>query len=207
MNATLKTIAFATLVAGAIALAGCTSTPAPTPTTAATTATVSPAPSETSAPAASGAVGDILDPAAAAALNAAVRTAGDDRAYQLPDGTFVLVKYGQPLPESVQAAVEATVKQSQTEDFNSPDPEAQGVAMRQVLETVKAQGAATAKQYIVVSHLLSYVDATASWVPAWGLTEGNYGPQDSYEAAMSLAQKWVDASPQSRGIIYLDTLG
>lgn len=77
-NTTLKTLTFATIVAGAITLAECTSTPTPTPTT---TSTAEAAPSasasasETPAPAAQGSTGDILDADTAQALNGAVRTA------------------------------------------------------------------------------------------------------------------------------------
>lgn len=123
MNATLKTITLATIVAGAIVLAGCsstdtTTTPTP-PTSTATTApaeTTAPEEPDTDKPAeetpstpeevvtdiAELSAGDTLTADQAKVLNRSTGTGL--RAYTMPSGEKVLVKKSEPLPEAVQAA-------------------------------------------------------------------------------------------------------
>lgn len=210
MNTSLKTIALATLVAGAIALSGCTATSTDTTPTPAPTSTSTAAPTETPAPAApvvDAATGDAIDAQSAEQLNAAARSKADDRAYQLPDSTWVFLRAGDPLPEPVLAAASAAAVAQSAGINDTTNSDTQGAGITRMLAEAEAQAAATGKSFAVVTHLMSRDGATQSWQPAWGVNQGNSEPFATLAEATAYAQAWVDKSPETRAILVVDTLG
>ncbi|AUG29517.1 MULTISPECIES: hypothetical protein [Microbacterium] len=212
MNATLKTIALAAFVAGAITLSGCTSpeptatAPSPTPsaTSAAQQPTATPTPS-IDLPAGVG-NGDPIDASAAEQLNAAARAGGQDRAYQLPDGQWVYLAAGQPLPQPVLDAA-ATAAASQADGINSSDSEVQGEAINRMLAEVKRQSSATGKGFVIVTRMMSYVDGSGTSEPRWAVNKGSGGPFSTRDEAIAYAQTQLGGTPESTSILVIDTIG
>lgn len=213
MNAALKTIALATFVAGAITLAGCTAGPQADPTaapTSSTSAPATPAPTSTDDASATGdlSTGDTLDAQAAEKLNAAIRTAGDDRAYQSVDGSWVLLRKGDPLPETIRASIEQNAGAAAAPLGTATELAARDAASSELRSTVKAEEQKTGRTIVAVLHILSFDDASGGYQPTWTVSEpGPVGQFGSSEEALAAAQSWVDKAPASRSVIVIDAIG
>ncbi|MGH8953692.1 MAG: hypothetical protein ACRDVF_01630 [Microbacterium sp.] len=197
------TAPIAVAVLATLAVSGCAPAPLPDPTFSSQPVE---APVETDAPEPEQTSGAPISAEEAAEINASWGRVVDDRAYQMPDGQFVLIKGGEPLPENVNQAVYGAVAPPtdvafSTHVFNAANQEAMNAA-------IEAQEAATGRKAVVVIHGMGASPDGSSGTPMWGVAGGN----DDYtgtskEEALAAAQKWVDQSPSGRMIIVVDAVG
>lgn len=113
-------------------------------------------PAPTQAPEPELTVGEPVDAATAAELNEAK---GDERAYPMPDGTYLLVSKNAPLPEAVQNDVNAKGT-AYTTEYPSIDP-TQGTARieRDRAAVMGEVGKATGKRVIFGMKMSGYINA------------------------------------------------
>ena len=185
MSTTMKTTALTALVlAAGLALAGCSGTPDPQETAAVTqtpgaqTPTSEPEPTETAPPVAEGyTTGQVL-------TAEPTDLEPSQRAFALPDGTFVIVDRYEPLPEVVQAAVQASAEAATT--GVAADYDAVDAARTAVIRDV---GGATAKNVVLVSQMLGGTGADGT-VDPW--TYNGAGTSWATKAeAVAAAQAYV----------------
>ncbi len=92
------------------------------------------------------------------------------RAFPMPDGTFVIVDRYEPLPEGVQAAVQATAEAIVTYTPGVTDYtgiEAQTATITQAKSDI---GRATAKNVVVVYRLVGATGCNGTGTDPWGFT-------------------------------------
>lgn len=208
-------------LAGIITLASCaptpTETPAPTETPISQPSAQPTTPVETEAPAEEPAeepeapatdiqAGETVDAATAEKLNSEWRSAEDDKAYTLPDGSNVVIKGGQPLPEPVIAAVTDKVAAAGAGQ-NVSDGIAAGKAAGDAVRALKAETANTGRSGVLITHAMSTSGPDGAQTPTYGVSLPQGGPYSTYEEALAAAQAWVDISPDTRYIVFVDTLG
>lgn len=198
MSTTKTTTLAALVLAAGLALTACSNTPAlpepaettPVEVTPGTGETVTPAPSET--PVADGfTTGQIVTEVPADLENS-------QRAFPLPDGTFVIVDRYEALPEAVQAAVQAQADatvgyQAGVTDYTAI--EAQTAALNQAKSDI---GRATGKNVIVVYRMVGAVGCNGTGTDPWGFTGssaqmfGGCAAWASQADALAAAQGYVN---------------
>jgi hypothetical protein len=136
MKTPIKTAAAAAFLAIALALTSCASQEEPKQPAPAAEQTTAPNPT----------VGDTVDATRAAELNEAQ---GATRAYELTDGTFVLVDSTAPLPENVAADFEGRLAAIPTAT-GPADSEAVELAVDDLAYQAKVQ---TGRNFVVISKL------------------------------------------------------
>ena len=173
-----------TLLTGAVlllTLAGCAAEPAPAETAPAAVA-------ETTTPEPEIQVGDTLTADQAAELNA-----GTDlmKAYPV-GGTFIAVQWGQPIPESVKAEVQAQVAAAATSWGTSTDAEATNREWSQVRDAMKQESQKLGGVTLaLVSCVQSFSTQTNAFRPTWVMSEpGPVGEYESEEAVLARADAW-----------------
>lgn len=189
---TTKTTTFAALVlAAGLALTACSNTPAesPAPTAPVVEQTEAPeptAPVETEAPVVEAPkTGDIVT-AAPADLEPS------QKAFPLADGTFVIVDRYEPLPDTVQAAVQATAEQGTANvgtGYNAVNDANQAVKS----EIVQATG----KNVVLVYRMIGAEGCNGTGANPWGFTGssadmfGGCASWASQADALAAAQQYV----------------
>lgn len=188
----------AAVVVATLGLAGCApGAPAPSATTQ-VAETASPEP--TSEPQA----GDTLSAEEAEQVNASWGRAIDDKAYPMPNGEWVLIKGGQPLPANVAQAVEAAIIPPFTANYVSSVFD--GAKNEEANTARDTQEAATGRKTAIVIHAMSATSWGEEAVWAVGGDTASYnGP--SRDEALAVAQAWIDQSPHTRILIVVDALG
>lgn len=198
MNAYLKTFTLATIVAGAIVLAGCTATTETTPTAApSATRSATPAPTETGAVPEGTAAGDVVDESVAVRLN---NSLAGDKAYKLGDA-YVFVPVDEPLPEAVAKAVtESVIAAAPGAGATTGDD--MGAAAEKQMAALEAQGDATGHRIALVSHMMSWNDSTNSYEAVWAVSEPAKAAAYSSQAdAVAAVEKWMNGDPNKTYIV------
>lgn len=138
--------AVATLTVLALLLTGCAATESDDAV---------PTPSATPTPTPVAAVGELIDAETAAELNEAK---GDERGYPMPDGSYVLVSKDAPLPEVVQADVNAKGTSYTTQyPMDSVEPGASQKMARDRAQVMGDIGTATGKQVVFGMKFAGYL--------------------------------------------------
>lgn len=213
MNATLKTITLATIVAGAIVLAGCTPastettpTTAPTSSTAQTPAPVesstAPKPTETTpAKPAEVKTGDVIDAATAKAIKDAFRTPADDAAYETTDGSFIVVNAGDPVPEKVAkdtaVATEAVGKGSVSELTKTNK-------ILDAFSAAEAKASTIGRSVAVICRVPSWSESAGAYVPMWGNSLPGAVATTDIDTQRAFVNEWVAKSPATRYVAVVD---
>lgn len=204
LDAWRPTTLIAAAVACALLLTSCSTSSKPTvDSSAQPISSGGPTDSATSSPVQ--ASGSPISAEDAAKINAAWGRVVDDKAYQMPDGQYVLIKGGEPLPENVNQAVYGSVAPPvstafSTHEFDAASQEAMNAA-------IAVQEAATGRNVVVVIHGMGAAPGGGG-TPMWGVAGGNNDyTGTSREEAIAAAQKWVDQSPNGRMIIVVDAVG
>lgn len=188
----------------AIALTGCTADAAPPKPRSDASAPAQPSPPPTPDDQLEGkASGDPIDAELAATIDQSWLELTDDKAYQMPDGTFVLIKGGEPLPEKVVQAVTAVVKPLAARNYQARDYDQ--AASEAMFSAQRAQEDVTGRKAAYVVHAWG-PKAAGGWEPRWsvgGDTPGYSGT--SKDEAMAVASGWVNQNPNTRMLIVIDT--
>lgn len=150
--------------------------------------------------------GEPIDAELASTINAAWREYTHDKAYPMPDGTFVLIKGGEPLPENVKTAI-AGVLTPLSAAASEPGKydDANAAALR---DARIAQEEASGRKVTFVTHAWNAMP-TGGHAPRWSTdakTMGFHYNGTSKDEAIAAAQSWVDKSPTVRALVVLDTL-
>lgn len=166
----MKKAAAATFVILALLLTGCA---------AAENEAEQPTPSATPTPTPTSAVGDVIDADTAAELNEAK---GDERGYPMPDGTFILVSKAAPLPDAVQADVNAKgTAHTQAFPAVSAEPGVNGKSERERALVMGDIAMATGKQVVYGMKLAGYLTSDASEMTTYYFFNGAFSsPEPRY---------------------------
>jgi len=166
---------------------------------------VTSAPAETAAAAPARQAGDIVAAEEADKVNAD-STIGDDKAYPMPDGTFVFVEGDAPAPASViDAAGRAIMSETSSLLTSSDSQESLYAAFGALDQAIATQRTATGKVIVWVGHLMGGDRNGPGWVPTWSVGgAGPIGPFASKEEAVAAAQVWVDEKPEGRLMVVVD---
>lgn len=186
-------------LAASLGLAACAPEPKPSTSSQAAVAT------ETPTPAPEPVAGDVLSPEDAEQINSSWGLATDDKAYQLPTGEWVLIKGNEPLPANVAQAVEVTFIEAYVPAFKSSvhNPDAAQTSWDTRIE----QEALTGRKTAIALHAMSALPGGGE-EPMWVvIADGvDHQGQDA-NAAIALAQQWVDQSSNTRILIVVDAVG
>lgn len=191
---TTKTTTFAALVlAAGLALTACSNTPNvedPTPTAPVVEQTEAPeptAPEETEAPVVEAPkTGDIVTTAPA-------DLEPSQKAFPLADGTFVIVDRYEPLPDAVQATVQATAEQGTANvgsGYNAVN-DANSAVKSEIVQ-------ATGKNVVLVYRMIGAEGCNGTGANPWGFTGssaemfGGCASWASQAEALAAAQQYVD---------------
>lgn len=128
-------------------------------------------------------VGDLLDPAAAEALNDA---RGDARAYPMPDGTYVLINANEPLPPAVAESLNSHVS-------SLYDPAASRDSFRKIQVYGYQVESATGKSVLPITQLVTSNDVGNYTI--WRVVGHNDRDLGSREEAVAYAQSIINAQP------------
>lgn len=138
-------------------------------------------PTPTQAPEPELTVGEPVDAETAAELNEAK---GNERAYPLPDGTYVVVAKDAPLPEVVQNDVNAKgTSHTQTYPAVSVEPGANAKSERERARVMGEIGQATGKQVVYGMKISGYTSSTATEMETFYFFNGAFpSPQPRYNS-------------------------
>lgn len=152
--------------------------------------------------------GDTVPAEDASEINASWGGPMDDKAYQMPDGAYVLIKGGQPLPENVRQQVTSSMTSKSSALHNSSEYDVS--ASSALREERLAQEAATGRKTTYVTHAMNALpDGTraARWTTDATISGSGSYDGTSREEAIALAMEWVNKSPETREVIVLNTIG
>ena|GEM_PF-3839817 len=123
----------------------------------------------------------------------------------MPNGEWVLIKGGQPLPANVAQAVEAAIIPPFAANYVSSTFDG---AKQEAANTARdAQEAATGRKTAIVIHAMNAVGMSGE-EPRWSVGDNTAGYNGySKDEALAVAQAWIDQSPHTRILIVVDALG
>ena len=126
------------------------------------------------------AVGDIVEPAIAEALN-------DVRGYEMPDGKFVLVNANEPLPAAIQDALNNQIA-------TNYDPSSSNLSLKESKALGYQVAGKTGKNILVVGQLITSNEAGQNY-PIWRVADYSDRDLTTREDAIASAQEIIPSQP------------
>ena len=129
-----------------------------------------------------------------------------DRAYPMPDGTFVFVDGDAPAPAAVlEAAAKAVLAETGSALAGADSPETFNSGFAALSDALTPQWRATGKTLTYVGQISAGNPSAPGWIPIWVIDKaGPVGSYTSKQEAVAAAQAWVDEEPAKRGLIIVD---